>query len=144
MSTLPTVKRSDVTAAPIRTSRHGILVSGINLKMSANRIAIMQKEKTEFIDSKKMTGIESTLLMNLSAAERQAVTTNDVSKRNPVATTRPSEKIRCLLVAVQKCFVLLSTFQIVLRASWSSLKAPDAPSNIDRKSTRLKYSHLGI
>ena len=30
MSTLPTVKKSDVTAAPIRTSRHEIVVSGIN------------------------------------------------------------------------------------------------------------------
>src|SRR6202790_2868082 len=117
MSALPTVKRSDVSAAPIRTTRHGIVVSGMNLKMSANRIVIMPKEKTKFIDSKRMTDVGSKLLTNLSAADRAAVTTNEVSNRNPVARTRPSEKNRCLLVTVQKLFVLLSTFQTVLRAS---------------------------
>src|ERR1700680_2897921 len=116
MTTLPTVKRSDVTAAPIPTSRHGIVVSGMNLRMSANRIVIMVKEKTRFMDSKRMTDIGSKLLTSLSAADRAAVKTNEVSNRNPVATTRPSEKNRCLLVTVQKLFVLLSTFQIVLRA----------------------------
>src|ERR1700730_14962512 len=106
MTTLPTVKRSDVTAAPLRTSRHEIVVSGMNLRMSANRIVIMPKEKTKFMDSKRMTEIGSKLLANLSAADKAAVTTNEVSNRNPVAMTRPSEKNRCLLVTVQKLFVL--------------------------------------
>src|ERR1700730_16228652 len=117
MTTFPTVKRSDVTAAPIRTSRHEIVVSGMNLRMSANRIVIMLKEKTKFIDSKRMTDIGSKLPKHLSAAERAAVTTSEVSNRNPVATTRPSEKNRCLIVVTQKLCALLSTFQIVLRAS---------------------------
>src|SRR6202521_3362421 len=117
MTTLPAVKRIDVSDAPIRTSRRGIVVSGMNLKMSANRIVIMPKEKTKFIDSKRMTDVGSKLLTNLSAADREAVTTNEVSNRNPVATTRPSEKNRCLIVTVQKLFVLLSTCQIMLRAS---------------------------
>src|ERR1700730_11692683 len=111
MTTLPTVKRSDVTTAPIRTSRHGMVTSGMNLKMSANRIVIMPKEKTKFIDSRRMIEVGSKLLTNLSAADKAAVTTSEVSNRNPVATTRPSEKNRCLLVTVQKFFALLSTFQ---------------------------------
>src|ERR1700730_16443428 len=105
MTTLPTVKSSDVTAAPIRTSRHAILVSGMNLKMSANRIVIVPKERTEFIDSKRTPDTGSKLLTNLSAADKAAVTTNEVSNRNPVATTRPSEKNRCLTVTAQKLFV---------------------------------------
>src|ERR1700680_204578 len=117
MTTLAAVKRSDVTAAPLRTSRHGIVVSGMNLKMSANRIVIIPKERTKFIDSKRTPDRGSKLLTNLSAADRAAVTTNEVSKRNPVATTRPSEKIRCLIVTAQKLLARPSTFQIVLRAS---------------------------
>ena len=64
-----------------------------------------------------MADMETKLLTNLSAADRPAVTTSEVSNRNPVATTRPSEKNRCLAVTIQKRFVLLSTFQIVLSAS---------------------------
>src|SRR5580704_1301413 len=117
MTDLPNVKRSDVTAAPIWTSRHRIEVAGMNLKISANRTVIMPKEKTKFKDPKRRTPIGSKLRANLSAAARKAVTTNEVSRRNPVATTSPIEKNRCLIVAAQKLFVLLSTFQIVLRAS---------------------------
>jgi hypothetical protein len=80
-------------------------------------MVIKPKEKTKFIDPKRRTPIGSKLLANLSAADRKAVTTNEASRRNPVATTRPSEKNRCLIVAAQKPFVVLSTFQIVLRAS---------------------------
>jgi hypothetical protein len=130
MTILPKVKRSDVMAAPIRTSLHKMLVSGINLKISANRTAITPKEKTKWIDSKRIVEIRTKLLTNPAAADKTAVTTNDVSNRNPVATTRPSEKNRCLPVILQKLLVPRSTFQIVLSASWSSLKAPDAPTNI--------------
>jgi hypothetical protein len=89
-------------------------VSGINLKISANRIVITPKERIKFMDSKRITDAGITLLTNLSAAVREAVTINEVSSRNPVAKTRPSEKNRCLIVAAQKLFVVLSTFQIVL------------------------------
>src|ERR1700730_6137950 len=117
MADLPNVKRSDVTAAPIWTSRHRIAVAGMNLKISANRMVIMPKEKTKFTDPNRRTPMGSKLLANLSAADKKAVTTNEVSRRNPVATTRPSQKNRCLIVAAQKLFVELSTPQIVLRAS---------------------------
>jgi hypothetical protein len=71
----------------------------MNLKMSANRIVIMQKEKTKFTDPKTMTEIGSNVPTNLSVADNEAVTTKEVSNKNPVATTRPSEKTRCLMVA---------------------------------------------
>src|SRR5580704_1426634 len=92
MADLPNVKRSDVTAAPIWTSRHRIAVAGMNLKISANRMVIKPKEKTKFIDPKRRTPIGGKLLANLSAADKKAVTTNEASRRNPVATTRPREK----------------------------------------------------
>src|SRR4029077_4455276 len=117
MTAFPTVKRRDVTTAPIRTSLHKILVSGINLKMSANSIVITTKEKTECSDSKRMVETRTQLLTNPAAADKTAVTTKEVSNKNPVATTRPSEKNRCLTVTIQKPFALLSTFQIVLSAS---------------------------
>jgi len=117
MTAFPAVNRSDVTAAPIRTSRHGTGVLGMNLKMSANRIVIMQNEKTKFTDPKTMAEIGSNPPTNLSVADNKAVTTKEVSNKNPVATTRPSEKTRCLIVAIQKPFAPPSTFQIVLKAS---------------------------
>ena len=58
-----------------------------------------------------MADMGTKLLTNLSAADRPAVTTSEVSNRNPAATTRPSEKNRCLTVTIQKPFALLSTFQ---------------------------------
>src|ERR1700731_4091064 len=116
MTTFPTVKRMDVTAAPIQTSRHGIVVSGMSLKMRANRNVMTTKENIKFIDSKMMMEIGSNIPTNRSAADREAVITNEVSNRNPVATTRPSEKNRCLRATLQKLFVLF-TFQMMLRAS---------------------------
>src|SRR5450755_4301519 len=114
MATLPTVNRRDVTAAPIRTSRHPIVVSGMNLKISANRTAIMPKEKTTFTDCKRRTDKGNKVFTNLSAADKEALITSDASKRKPVAMTKPSEKNRCLNVIIQKLWVLLSTLQIVL------------------------------
>src|SRR5580704_2904614 len=46
----------------------------------------------KFIDPKRRTPIGGKLLANLSAADKKAVTTNEASRRNPVATTRPREK----------------------------------------------------
>jgi hypothetical protein len=85
--------------------------------MNANRIVIMQKEKTKFMDPKAMAEIGSNVPTNLSVADKEAVTTNEVSSKKPVATTRPSEKTRCLMVASQKPLAPLSTFQTVSRAS---------------------------
>src|ERR1700692_1395438 len=116
MSTLPTVNSRDVTAAPIHTSRHGIIVSGISLNMRANRSVITTNENTKFIDYKTTMEIGSNVPTSLSAADREAVITSEVSNRNPVATTRPREKTRCLRATLQKLFVLC-TFQIMLRAS---------------------------
>src|ERR1700720_1567260 len=116
MSTLPTVNRRDVTAAPIQTSRHGIVVSGISLNIRANKSVITIKENTKFIDSNTTSEIGSNVPTSLSAAEREAVITSEVSNRNPVAITRPREKKRCLRATLQKLFVLC-TFQIMLRAS---------------------------
>src|ERR1700688_4203835 len=116
MTTFPTVKRMDVTAAPIHTSRHGIVVSGISLNMRANRNVMTTNENIKFIDSKTIMEIGSNVPTNLSAADRQAVITSEVRNRNPGATTRPSEKNRGLRAALQKLFVLF-TFQIMLRAS---------------------------
>src|SRR4029077_2883423 len=106
MITLPTVKRMEVTAAPIQTSRNGIAVSGMNLKMSANKRVMMQNENTRFIDSKRTSNLGSKLLMYFSAADRKAVTTREVSSRNPVAKTRPRDNNRCLIVTDQKLLVL--------------------------------------
>src|ERR1700730_13511256 len=116
MTTLPAVKSRDVTAAPIQTSRHGIVVSGMSLKMRANKSVITIKENTKFIDSNTTSEIGSNVPTSLSAAEREAVITSEVSNRNPVAITRPSEKNRCLRATLQKLF-LLCTFQIILSAS---------------------------
>jgi hypothetical protein len=55
-------------------------------------MVIKPKEKTKFIDPKRRTPIGGKLLANLSAADKKAVTTNEASRRNPVATTRPREK----------------------------------------------------
>jgi hypothetical protein len=80
-------------------------------------MVIMPKEKTKFTDCKSRLAMENILLASLPAADRAAVITNEVSKRNPVAMTRVSEKNRCRMVTVQKLCFLLSTFQIALRAS---------------------------
>src|ERR1700730_9784123 len=116
MSTLPTVNRRDVTAAPIQTSRHGIVVSGISLNMRANSSVITIKENTKFIDSNTTSEIGSNVPTSFSAEEKEAVITSEVSNRNPVATTSRSEKNRCLRATLQKLF-LLCTFQIILSAS---------------------------
>src|ERR1700722_18681639 len=116
MSTLPIVNRRDVTAAPIHTSRHGIVVSGISLNMRANRSVITRHENTKFIDCKTMMEIGSNVPTSLSAADREAVIRTDLDNRNPVAPTRPSEKNRCLRATLQKVFVLF-TFHMMLRAS---------------------------
>jgi hypothetical protein len=107
------VSRCQGRMAPIKSDRHFARrkqkgrVSGMNLKMSANRIAMMPKEKTAFTDCKRRTDRRSKLLTNLSAVDRVAVTIRDVSNRNPVAMTRPVEKNRCLKVTIQKFLVLL-------------------------------------
>src|SRR5580765_5022772 len=111
MITFPTVKRTDVTAAPIQTSRHGTVVSGTNLKISANKRVMVQNENTRFIDSKRTSDLGSELLMYFSAAERDAVTTRELSRRKPLAKTKTNDNNRCLIISLQKLLVLLSTFQ---------------------------------
>ena len=76
------MKRIYITAAPIQTSRHGTVVSGMNLKINANKRVMVQNENTRFIDSKKTSDLGSELLMYFSAAEIDAVTTRELSRVN--------------------------------------------------------------
>jgi hypothetical protein len=55
-------------------------------------MVIMPKEKTKFIDCKSRLSMESILLASLPAADRAVVIANEVSRRNPAAMTRLSEK----------------------------------------------------
>jgi hypothetical protein len=102
-------------------SRHGIRVSGMNLNIAPNNRVITQKEKIKFTDPNAMTEMGMSVPTNRSAADNEAVTISDVSNKKPVATTRPSERTRCLIAVIQMLFDLFWIFQIELSAVWSSL-----------------------
>src|SRR5580700_5918546 len=105
-------------------------MSGIDLRIKAKRNVITTKEKMKFTESKKIVGMGNELAANVSAADIAAVTSSDASNSVPVAKTKPSDQIRWLIVTFQRVFELLSTFQIKLKASCSSMKAPDMPISI--------------
>src|SRR5579863_1647431 len=126
-SALPVVRNSDATAAPIHTSLQATSVSGRYLKIIPSSSVIAQNETRTLTDSRKM-GPGSRSPMELPAACSAALPTSDTSNRKPVAKTRPNDKKRSRITPSQTLPDLRGTFQILLSASWSSTKAPDAPA----------------
>ena len=100
------------------------------MRIKAKRNVITPKEKRKFTEPRRIVARGKELPANVSAADIAAVTSSDASKSVPVATTKASDRILFLIVTFQKVFELPSSLQIKLKASWSSLKAPDMPISI--------------
>jgi hypothetical protein len=117
MTNLPTVKRSEVRAAPGQTSRQAMVTSGSSLNVMAKRTMITPNEMTRFRISSAAAGAGRSWPKQVPTTMSRAFIASDTRSRTPMPTTMANDQKRSFTISVTRRPAFGVTPQIVLSPS---------------------------